>query len=54
MSENFSLKSTQEIAKNHGTNLDTGLTLSQVETLRDKYGPNKLEEEEGESIWQKI
>jgi Cation transport ATPase len=36
------------------TNAKTGLTKSEVAKRLQKYGPNELEKEKGESIWEKI
>lgn len=36
------------------TNLKTGLTDAEVEKRLKEYGPNELEAEESESLWEKI
>jgi magnesium-transporting ATPase (P-type) len=36
------------------TNIKTGLTKKEAENRLAEHGPNALQEEEGETIWQKI
>ena len=38
--ENAHTKSTTEVLENFGVNENTGLTLEQVKTHLEKYGPN--------------
>jgi magnesium-transporting ATPase (P-type) len=45
---------TADALKKLGTNIKTGLTESQVKELTAIHGPNELDEEEGESLWEKI
>lgn len=46
--------STQESLKQLNTNIETGLNPADIERLTAEHGPNCLDEEEGESIWEKI
>ena len=50
----FHKKSVEDVLKELGTNLDTGLTQKEAEERLAKYGHNQLEKEEEESIWEKI
>uniref|UniRef100_A0A8C5BV78 Calcium-transporting ATPase n=1 Tax=Gadus morhua TaxID=8049 RepID=A0A8C5BV78_GADMO len=52
--ENAHTKSTTEVLENFGVNENTGLTLEQVKTHLEKYGPNELPAEEGKSLWELV
>ena len=47
-------KTVEEVIKELGTNLSTGLTQAEAEKRLEKYGPNQLEKEEEDSLWDKI
>jgi magnesium-transporting ATPase (P-type) len=44
----------EEVVKDLGTNLSTGLSQKEAEARLQKYGLNQLEKEEDESLWEKI
>ncbi|XP_037604180.1 sarcoplasmic/endoplasmic reticulum calcium ATPase 1 isoform X3 [Sebastes umbrosus] len=52
--ENAHTKSATEVLENFGVNENTGLTLEQVKTNVEKYGPNELPAEEGKSLWDMV
>lgn len=52
--ENPWMKDAKGIAHQFGTDLDAGLSESQVETLRRKYGANEMPAEEGKTLFQLI
>ncbi|KAJ3588921.1 hypothetical protein NHX12_009774 [Muraenolepis orangiensis] len=52
--ENAHTKSTAEVLENFGVNENTGLTLEQVRTHLERYGPNELPAEEGKSLWELV
>ena len=43
-----------QIVKDLGTDLENGLTEARAAELLEKHGPNVLEDEEEESLWEKI
>ena len=45
---------TDKVLKAHKVSQDEGLTDDQVSTLREKYGPNELDKEEGTPLWQLV
>uniref|UniRef100_A0A8C7I3P8 P-type Ca(2+) transporter n=1 Tax=Oncorhynchus kisutch TaxID=8019 RepID=A0A8C7I3P8_ONCKI len=47
-------KSASEVLENFGVNENTGLTLEQVKSNFEKYGPNELPAEEGKSLWELV
>lgn len=47
-------KTVEDVISELKTNLKTGLTQKQAEELLKQHGPNQLEKEEEESIWEKI
>ena len=40
--------------KDQKSSLEKGLSSQEAKARLEKYGPNELEEEEGESLWEKI
>lgn len=42
------------VASHFGSDLDNGLSAGQIDALREKYGPNELEQEEATPIWKLI
>ncbi|XP_041749408.1 sarcoplasmic/endoplasmic reticulum calcium ATPase 1-like isoform X3 [Coregonus clupeaformis] len=47
-------KSASEVLENFSVNENTGLTLEQVKSNFEKYGPNELPAEEGKSLWELV
>lgn len=47
-------KTVEDVVKELGTNPLTGLTSSEAEKRLEKYGQNVLDQEEEESLWDKI
>ena len=47
-------KSVEEVLKELGTDLKRGITQQEADARLQKYGPNQLEKEENESLWDKI
>ena len=47
-------KTVEDVVKELATNPSTGLTSSEAEKRLEKYGENVLEQEEEESLWDKI
>uniref|UniRef100_A0AAY5LC24 Calcium-transporting ATPase n=1 Tax=Esox lucius TaxID=8010 RepID=A0AAY5LC24_ESOLU len=47
-------KPASEVLENFGVNENTGLTLDQVKSNFEKYGPNELPAEEGKSLWELV
>ena len=47
-------KSVEAVLKHFKITLDSGLSTSQVVASREKFGENKLDEEEGKSLWAMI
>jgi len=47
-------KTVEEVVKELSTNLSKGLTEAEAEKRLKEYGPNQLEKEEEESLWEKI
>ena len=45
---------TDKVLKAHKVSQDEGLSDDQVSTLREKYGPNELDKEEGTPLWQLV
>ena len=45
---------TDKVLKAHKVSQDEGLSDDQVTALRDKYGPNELDKEEGTPLWQLV
>ena len=45
---------TDKVLKAHKVSQDEGLTDDQVTALREKYGPNELDKEEGTPLWQLV
>ena len=43
-----------EALKSLGVDIKKGLSESEVKKRQEKYGPNELEKEEEESLWEKI
>uniref|UniRef100_A0A4W5K1A3 Calcium-transporting ATPase n=1 Tax=Hucho hucho TaxID=62062 RepID=A0A4W5K1A3_9TELE len=52
--DNAHTKSASEVLENFGVNENTGLTLEQVKSNLEKYGPNELPAEEGKSLWELV
>jgi magnesium-transporting ATPase (P-type) len=52
--EDFHKKTVEEVVKELSTNLSKGLTEAEAEKRLKEYGPNQLEKEEEESLWDKI
>ncbi|KAL0994772.1 hypothetical protein UPYG_G00126970 [Umbra pygmaea] len=52
--DNAHTKSASEVLENFGVNENTGLTLEQVKSNFEKYGPNELPAEEGKSLWELV
>uniref|UniRef100_A0A8B9LLB3 Calcium-transporting ATPase n=1 Tax=Astyanax mexicanus TaxID=7994 RepID=A0A8B9LLB3_ASTMX len=52
--ENAHTKSASEVLRNFDVNENTGLTLEQVKTNQERYGPNELPAEEGKSLWELV
>ncbi|XP_036379139.1 sarcoplasmic/endoplasmic reticulum calcium ATPase 1 isoform X1 [Megalops cyprinoides] len=52
--ENAHTKSASEVLENFNVNENTGLTLEQVKSNLEKYGPNELPAEEGKSLWELV
>ncbi|XP_013992085.1 sarcoplasmic/endoplasmic reticulum calcium ATPase 1 isoform X2 [Salmo salar] len=52
--DNAHTKSTSEVLENFSVNENTGLTLEQVKSNLEKYGPNELPAEEGKSLWELV
>ena len=50
----FHKKTVQQTLKDLDVTLEFGLSSKQVEQRQKEYGPNELEEEEGESLWDKV
>lgn len=46
--------SSEQVVTQFGSNIDKGLTDQEVEKKLEKYGGNELDEEEEESLWEKI
>ena len=46
--------SPEQTAAHHGVNLDVGLTSSQVEDQRRRYGWNELEKTPGKPLWKLV
>ena len=46
--------SVEDTVKDLNTNLSTGLSSRAVEQIREKVGPNKLDEEPEKSLWESI
>jgi magnesium-transporting ATPase (P-type) len=40
-----------DVLESHGVSVTKGLTAAQVKSLRDEYGPNELDKEEGTPLW---
>lgn len=47
-------KTVEDVLKELNTNLKSGLTQSEASARLEKYGPNQLEKEEEESLFEKI
>lgn len=47
-------KTVEEVIKDLGTDLKSGLTQGEAEARLQKYGHNELEKEQEESLWEKI
>lgn len=47
-------KTVEQVAAELGANLKVGLSGAEATKRLEKYGPNKLAEEEQESLWDKI
>ena len=45
---------TDKVLKAHKVSQDEGLSDDQVTALREKYGPNELDKEEGTPLWQLV
>mmetsp|Transcript_3788 Transcript_3788/g.11224 ORF Transcript_3788/g.11224 Transcript_3788/m.11224 type:complete len:1060 (+) Transcript_3788:133-3312(+) len=43
-----------QVLKGHGVTVDKGLSSAKVAKLREKYGPNELEKEEGTPLWKLV
>uniref|UniRef100_A0A8C7P168 Calcium-transporting ATPase n=1 Tax=Oncorhynchus mykiss TaxID=8022 RepID=A0A8C7P168_ONCMY len=52
--DNAHTKSSSEVFENFSVNENTGLTLEQVKSNLEKYGPNELPAEEGKSLWELV
>uniref|UniRef100_A0A673Z4P3 Calcium-transporting ATPase n=1 Tax=Salmo trutta TaxID=8032 RepID=A0A673Z4P3_SALTR len=52
--DNAHTKSASEVLENFSVNENTGLTLEQVKSNLEKYGPNELPAEEGKSLWELV
>ena len=45
---------TDKVLKAHKVSQDEGLSDDQVTALREKFGPNELDKEEGTPLWQLV
>ena len=45
---------TDKVLKAHKVSTEDGLSDDQVSSLREKYGPNELDKEEGTPLWQLV
>jgi Ca2+ transporting ATPase len=52
--EDAHMKTSEECVSYFQVDADRGLSQSQVESLRKKYGPNELPAEEGKSLWELV
>lgn len=52
--EQFHSLTAQEVIDKLGSDYKLGLTSQEADARLLKYGPNELEKEEKESIWEKI